>query len=74
MAFTSFQLNEEDSTTVLHGSDITFDASTLSLTFTASLEYVGLSADGNFDDDYNLGTVYMVSMMATILNVDEYWM
>ena len=32
-----------------------FDASTLSLTVGASVEYVGRSADGNFDDDFNLG-------------------
>ena len=50
------QLNEDLSTDVLlHESGIAFNASTLSLTFSAALEYVGLSADGNFDNDYVLG-------------------
>merc|ERR1719216_299190 len=49
---------------LLHSSSIAFDAATLSLTFSASLEYVGLSADGNFDDDYNLGTTYWVDFQS----------
>jgi len=57
-------LNDDGSNTLLQGSDITFDANTLSLTFSASLEYVGLSADGNFDDDYNLGTTYWIDFQS----------
>ena len=54
--FFAVQLNEDVSTDVLlHDSDVEFDAGSLSLTFSASLEYIGLSADGNFDHDYNLG-------------------
>ncbi len=34
--------------------------STLELTFDIDLEYVGLSSDGNFDLEYNLGTTYVV--------------
>ena len=41
-----------------------FDASTLSLTVGASVEYVGLSADGNFDDDFNLGTTYWIDFQS----------
>ena len=50
------QLNKDLSTdALLHESGIVFDASTLSLTFSAELEYVGLSADGNFNDEFVLG-------------------
>merc|ERR1719439_330528 len=58
-------LNEDDSADdLVHGSSIEFDAATLSLTFSASLEYVGLSADGNFDDEYNLGTTYWIDFQS----------
>merc|ERR550532_2662052 len=58
-------VNEDSSPdALLHSSNIAFDASTLSLTFSASLEYVGLSADGNFDDEYNLGTTYWVDFQS----------
>ena len=51
-----YQLNEDDSANdLVHELDIEFDASTLSLIFSASLEYVGLSADGNFNDEFELG-------------------
>lgn len=40
---------------LLHATSITFDASTLSLTFSATVEYVGNSSDGSFNDDFNLG-------------------
>ena len=49
---------------LLHGHTVEFDASTLSLTVGASLEYVGLSADGNFDDDFNLGTTYWIDFQS----------
>jgi len=45
---------------LLHASSITFDASTLSLTFSATVEYVGNSSDGSFNDDFNLGTTYWI--------------
>merc|ERR550532_1118140 len=58
-------LNEDDSTDdLVHEMNIEFDATTLSLTFSASLEYVGLSADGNFDDEYNLGTTYWIDFQS----------
>jgi len=59
-------LNDDDVTTddLLHGSSVVFDAASLSLTFSASLEYVGLSADGNFDDDYNLGSSYWIDFQS----------
>merc|ERR1719290_532069 len=54
-------LNEdEQSPTLLHSEAITFEASTLSLDFSASLEFVGKSADGNFDHNFNLGTTYWI--------------
>merc|ERR1719474_2291132 len=43
-----------------HSEEITFKASSLSLDFSASLEYIGKSADGNFDDEFNLGTTYWI--------------
>ena len=51
----SVQLNEAESTSLLKSSSVEFEASTLSLTFKAMVHYVGESADGNFDDDFNLG-------------------
>ncbi len=57
------QLNDDDEVTtddLLHDSSIAFDAGTLSLTFKASVEYVGLSADGGFDHDFNLGIICML--------------
>ena len=52
------QLNDGGTDDILlHNSNIEFDADSLSLTFSASLEYVGLSAEGNYDDEYNLGTM-----------------
>ena len=40
---------------LLHEFSIELDASTLSLTFKAIVEYVGYSSDGNYNDDFNLG-------------------
>merc|ERR1719462_23654 len=58
-------LNENvPSPTLLHSEAITFEASTLSLTFSASLEYVGKAADGNFDDNFNLGTTYWIDFQS----------
>ena len=63
----SVQLNEDvQSPTLLHSESVTFEASTLSLSFSASLEYVGKSADGNFDDNFNLGLHSLDSLMAMI--------
>ena len=62
-----FQLNEDLSTdALLHDSEIEFDSGSLSLTFSASLEYIGLSADGNFDDEFNLGLMYIDVFLWTI--------
>merc|ERR1719228_102409 len=52
------------SPTLLHSEAITFEASTLSLNFSASLEYIGKSADGNFDDEFNLGTTYWIDFQS----------
>ena len=49
---------------LLHGYSVDFNASTLSLTLGATLEYVGLSADGNFDDSFNLGTTYWIDFQS----------
>ncbi len=49
---------------LLHDYSVDFDASTLSLTLSAKLEYVGLSADGNFDDSFNLGTTYWIDLQS----------
>lgn len=58
-------LNEDDSANdLVHELDIEFDASTLSLIFSASLEYVGLSADGNFNDEFELGTSYYIDFQS----------
>jgi len=45
---------------LLHEFSIELDASTLSLTFKAIVEYVGYSSDGNYNDDFNLGTTYWI--------------
>merc|ERR1712142_428850 len=58
-------LNEdEQSPSLLHSEAVTFEASTLSLTFSTSLEYVGKSADGNFDKNFNLGTTYWIDFQS----------
>lgn len=49
---------------LLHDYSVAFDASTLSLTLGATLEYVGLSADGNFDESFNLGTTYWIDLQS----------
>ena len=48
----------------LHSSSVEFDASTLSLTFRAAVEYVGNSTDGNFNHDFNLGVCRWMRMDA----------
>ena len=40
---------------LLHDKSVTFNAGTLSLTLSATVEYVGNSSDGNFNDDFTLG-------------------
>jgi hypothetical protein len=56
-------LNEdEEDSVLLHNYTVAFDASSLSLTLSATVEYVGLSADGNFDDELNLGTTYWIDL------------
>merc|ERR1719147_613590 len=58
-------LNEDvQSLSLLHSEAVTFEASTLSLSFSASLEYVGKSADGNFDKNFNLGTTYWIDFQS----------
>merc|ERR1719450_1734821 len=58
-------LNEDEQDAVLlHNYSVDFDASTLSLTLGATVEYVGLSADGNFDDSFNLGSTYWIDLQS----------
>jgi len=58
-------LNEDvQSPSLLHSESVAFEASTLSLTFSASLEYVGKAADGNFDNNFNLGTTYWIDFQS----------
>merc|ERR1719333_1219483 len=56
--------NEEQDTSLRSNHVVDFEASTLSLPFSASLEYVGKSADGNFNDDFNLGTTYWIDFQS----------
>merc|ERR1719427_1662396 len=56
---------------LLHSSSVEFKASSLSLTFSVELEYVGLSADGNHDDEYNLGTSYCIDFQSFGESVDS---
>merc|ERR1719300_2193991 len=55
---------DEQSLSLLHSEAVTFEASTLSVSFSASLEYVGKSADGNFDKNFNLGTTYWIDFQS----------
>merc|ERR1719447_467589 len=58
-------LNSDEQDTSLRSNHVVdFEASTLSLTFKTSLEYVGKSADGNFDHDFNLGTTYWIDFQS----------
>merc|ERR1719347_448191 len=58
-------LNEDEQDSVLlHDYSVDFNSSTLSLTLGATVEYVGLSADGNFDDSFNLGTSYWIDLQS----------
>ncbi len=43
---------------LLKGYHVQFDTVNMTFTFHVLLEYVGLSADGNFDPNFNLGLVY----------------
>jgi len=43
---------------------VTWDSETFSLTLSATVEYVGLSADGDLDDAFNLGTTYWVDLQS----------
>ena len=47
---------------LLHDHSVSFDASTLLLTFEATLEYVGESADGVMDHSNDLGTTYWIDL------------
>jgi hypothetical protein len=57
------------STSLLESYSLDFDASKLSLTIGATVQYVGRSADGNFDDAFNLGTTYWLDF-ESFSNVD----
>merc|ERR1719447_2753712 len=58
-------LNSDEQDTSLRSNHVVdFEASTLSLTFKTSLEYVGESADGNFDRNFNLGTTYWIDFQS----------
>jgi len=56
---------------LLHSSSVEFAASSLSLTLSVELEFVGLSADGNYDDEYNLGTSYWIDFQSFGESVDS---
>jgi len=56
---------------LLHSSSVEFAANSLSLTLSVELEYVGLSADGDFDDEYNLGTSYWIDFQSFGESVDS---
>eukprot|EP01084_Bolivina_argentea_P256072 431005_1 len=43
---------------------ISVDSNTLQTTFNIDLEYVGNSKDGNFDNNFNLGTTYVVDFQS----------
>ena len=55
---------------LLKGYNVHFDASTLSLSLDAMLEYVGKSADGNFNDDFVLGMQCILKFLARLLSSD----
>jgi len=56
--------NDDAASTLVKDYTVDFDASTLSLTVDATLEYVGKSADGNFDDAFNLGTTFWIDFQS----------
>jgi len=41
-----------------------FDATTHSLSLSVTVEYVGMSSDGNLNDDINLGTTYWIDLQS----------
>lgn len=49
---------------LLHEYDVDFDSSTYSLTLSATVEYVGKSADGQLEDSYDLGTTYWIDLQS----------
>jgi len=56
--------SNEQNKTLLKTSSVNFDATTLSLTVSATVEYVGYSSDGNFNDDPVLGTSYYMDFQS----------
>jgi len=54
--------NAEDD--LLKRYSVTFDAATISLTMSAKVEYVGLSADGSLAEEYDLGTTYWIDFQS----------
>jgi len=51
-----------DSSAILKDTIVDFDQATGLLTLGATLEYVGLSTDGNFNHDFVLGTTYWIDL------------
>jgi len=64
-------LNVNGTGELLHHSIVEFTANSLSLNFSVELEYVGMSADGNFDDGYNLGTSYWIDFQSFGESIDS---
>eukprot|EP01084_Bolivina_argentea_P024595 45819_1 len=54
-----------------HNFSIILDNSKLEMTFDIDLEYIGLSSDGNFDLEYNLGTTYVVGFDSFSTNLNK---
>ena len=49
---------------LLKSASLEFDADNVSLYMRVQLEYVGLSSDGNFNNDFNLGTTYWIGFQS----------
>jgi len=68
---TLFHSGSDQGSTLLDGYSVTWDAQSFSLTFAATLQYVGLSADGYNDDAFNLGTTYWVDLQSFEGSADQ---
>ena len=54
----------DDAMTLLKAHSVTFEPTTFSLLFSATMEYVGESADGFLNEDYILGTTYWIDFQS----------
>jgi len=50
---------------------VSWNAQSFSLTFSATLQYVGLSADGDLSDAFDLGTTYWVDLQSFDQSADQ---